>query len=596
MSLPAGRSAPKPPMAAAPGRPRRALLLLAPLLAALTLLASASAAAVQAPQPPLTGLLIMSSATADDLETTPDGGIVVRLTLENRTGGDLSGATVSASIPARAAVTDSWQGEPGRDAGTVGVGAISWSGVRLADGQTSAAFAFRLVPQAGADGATIFRFATVETVATWSGGSAKQVVAPSLKLNGLWGERGLRRTMLPTGLTVFTRERPESTTVAITVSVRAGSRDETAVTRGGSHWLEHAFFLGTPRRPGNEEIFNAIRGVGGTMNASTGHELTNYFNAVPAEYFDLSLDVIADMLLNSNFPRDRFDRERRVVAEELRISNDNPEFRAWDAFYNQIFQVSPLRQDPGGTIESVSNIPIDTILAYRAERYVTGNMAVAMAGRLQHDDAVAKIAAAFAPLARAPRSERPRVPEPVQTAPRLLEIGQGTRIAEIRMGWPVAGDDNEEDSPALFILAEILGDIGLRLQRTFGIRQVPASFAVPFYDVYHDAGIFGVFGRAQANADDAFVDAVLDEVERVRAGQVREAEVQEAIRALSGQRALTGQTSLGQTGLANIEVSGQLDSFLEYTARLSTVTAEDVVRVARTYLDPQNFTLVVVRP
>jgi predicted Zn-dependent peptidase len=539
---------------------------------------------------------VLSSATADDLEAMPDGGIVVRFTLENRTGGDVAGATLRATLPAETAVADSWEGEPGRGTGTVSGGAIAWEGVSLADGAASAAFAARLVPASGANGASLFRFATIQAEVRWPGADPSAVVAPPLKLNGLWGEEGLRRTMLPTGLTVFTREMSGSQTVAIRVGVRAGSRDETEVTRGGSHWLEHAFFLGTPKRPGNEEIFNAIRNVGGAMNATTGHEQTDYYNTVPAEYFDLALDVVADQLLNSNFPRDRFDRERRVVAEELRISADSPVSVAWDLFYNQIFVVSPLRQDPGGTIESVSNIPIETILAYRAERYRTGNMAVAVAGRLQHDEAVARIAAVFAPLARGPRAERPRTPEPAQTMPRRQEVGRGTRVAEIRMGWPVAGDDDERDSPALVILEAILGDVGLRLQAAFGRNNVPASVVAPFYDVFSDAGVFGVAGRAEANGGDAFVAAVQTEIGRVRRGQIGEAEVQEAIRALIGRRALGGQTSLGQTGVADIEVTGQLDSFLEYASRYSAVTVADVQRAAQTYLDPQNFTLVVVRP
>ena len=575
---------------------RRRILLVLPALLMLVALQRAPAATVlAAQQSPLTGLLVMSSATADDLEAMPDGGLVVRLTLENRTGGDVSGAQVRASVPPQAIVRESWQGQPGDNPGTVAGDAITWSGVSLRNTDTSSPFTFRLVPAPNANGASIFRFATVQTSVSWPGGTAA-LVAPELKLNGLWGERGLRRTMLPSGLTVFTRERPESTTVATRVSVRAGSRDETEVTRGGSHWLEHAFFLGTPRRPGNEEVFNAIRGVGGTMNASTGHERTNYFNSVPAEYFDLSLDVLADMLLNSDFPRARFERERRVVAEELRISNDNPVSRATGAFYNLIFQVSPLRQDPGGTIESVSNIPIETILAYRAERYVTGNITVAAAGRLQHDEAITMIAAAFAPLPRGLRAERPRVAEPIQTMPRQLEIGQGMGVAEIRMGWPVAGDDSEEDSPALVVLEEILGDVGLRLQRALSRSRVPASVVSPFYDVFSDAGIFGIAGRAQGNADEAFVAAVLDEIGRVRRGDISDAEVEEAIRALTGRRALGGQTSLGQTGVADIEVEGQLDSFLEYAARLAPVSATDLERVAQKYLDPQNFTLVIVRP
>src|SRR5215208_5476116 len=103
------------------GSVHRALLLLALVLLATA--GRAPSAGAQAP-PPLTGLLVLSSATADDLEAMPDGGIVVRFTIENRTGGEVAGATLRAALPAEAAVAASWEGEPGGGAGVVGDDAI----------------------------------------------------------------------------------------------------------------------------------------------------------------------------------------------------------------------------------------------------------------------------------------------------------------------------------------------------------------------------------------------------------------------------------------------------------------------------------------
>jgi predicted Zn-dependent peptidase len=578
---------------------RRTLVLL-PVLAVLIALqrapAAPAASAAQQQPSPLTGMLVTLSATAEDEEAVPNGGLVLRITLENRTGGDVADVEVHAPLPPRTVLAAAWQGTPGRNPPAVEGPLLRWGPMRMASGALSEPFTFRVVPAPGEDGAVIFRGATLRPTVAWDEPSPGQAIPPVLPLNGLWGERGLRRTALPSGLTVFTHENPESTTVAIRLAVRAGSRDENDVTRGGSHWLEHAFFLGTPRRSGNEEIFAAIQSVGGLINARTSFEWTDYFNTVPAEHFDLSLDVLADQILNSTFPRDRFDRERRVVAEEIRLGYDNPTDRVGDLFLGLVFQQSPLRDPIAGTVETVADIPIETILAYRAERYVTGNIAIAAAGRLQHDETVAKIAAAFAPLPRGPRAERPRVVEPVQTMPRRLEVGEGTRLAEILLGWPVAGDDNDQDSPALVVLESILGNTGRRMQQAVLQRGVPAAFVEPGYLVASDTGAFAVQARTQVDAVDALVAVILDEIERVRSGQVSETDVQEAVRALIGQRALTGETSLAQTGLATIEVSGILDSYSEYVARVQTVTAADVVRVARTYLDPENYSIAIVRP
>jgi predicted Zn-dependent peptidase len=599
MSLPAGRSAHIPPaIAAVPRRACRAWLLLAPLVAALVLLARQPVAptADAASGTTATGMLVTLSATADDLEVMPEGGLVIRITLENRTGADAGAVEVRAPLPQRTVLVAAWQGSPGQNAPAVAGDTLRWGPLSVANGARTEAFTYRVAPAPGADGAVIFRGATLQPVVTWETPAREEARPPVLLLNGLWGDRGVRRTVLPTGLTIFTVERPESQTFAIRMAVRAGSRDEDAVTRGGSHWLEHAFFLGTPRRPGNEEIFNTILNVGGNINASTFFEWTDYYNTVPAEHAALSLDVLSDQILNSTFPRDRFDRERRVVAEEIRRDIDIPDFRADIEFYQLLFQVSPIQQDPLGTVQSVADIPIETILAYRAQRYVTGNTTIAAAGRLQHDEAVAQIAAAFAPLPVGPRAVRPPVPEPIQTEPRRREIGQGTRVATIRVGWPVAGDDNLDELAALAVLEDILGATGRRLLSSLPRTNAPPGSYTPFYDIYADTGAFYFDISTRADGAQDAVNGVLSVIEGVRAGAIiTETDVQESIRALIGRRALTGETSLGLTLRSRAEASGELESYLEYVARLQPVTAEDVQRVARKYLDTRNFTLVVVR-
>ncbi len=554
---------------------------------------AAAATAMRQSTPPLAGMLITLSATGEDIDDTTTGSLVVRITLDNRTGQNVDDITVRVALPAGARASESGILQAGDITSTIEDAAVSWRIPGVHDGGRARVLAVRLEPEPGADGAVVFREATVRPAVTGNGAGATTPPAPVLRLNGLWGEGGLRRTVLPTGLTVFTRERPDTPTVSVRIAVRAGARDETEQTRGGSHWLEHAFFLGTPTRPNNQAIFNDISTVGGQTNASTGWEATDYWHLVPADQFDLALDVLADQLLNSTFAREAFERERRVVFEELKLRNDTPSTRAFDEYLRLVFKVSPLRQDAGGTIESVQSIPIETILAYRAERYVTGNMAVAASGNLRHDPAVAVIERAFAALPIGARAVRPRVPEPVQTEPRRLEIGDGVRVANIVMGWPAPGDDDEE-SAAMFILQDILGATGRRLEEAIRGRGL-ATAVNPGYIVFSDAGTMSVFATTQADRAEQVVQAILAQVQRIRDGDLSDEDVQTSLRAIGGRRALSEETNQGQTGRALTEVSGILDSFAEYVARLRLVTAADVERVARAYLDPANFTLVIVR-
>jgi zinc protease len=541
---------------------------------------------------------VTAAATAEDV--TPDapeasGGLLVGIALHNRTGGDATGVRLRLPVPAGTRVDAPAGGAAPPVVTADGVApAVTWTGIGVGAGERAGPFSCRLVPAPGEDGAAVFRRAAGTPEVTWPGAAPGAVVAPTLRLNGLWGESGLRRTALPGGLVVLTRERPETATVSLMLGVRAGSRDEDDATSGGSHWLEHAHFLGTARRPSNQALFAPVQNTGGQMNASTSFEWTNYYNTVPAEEFDLALDVLADQLLNSTFPRAAFDRERQVVVEEVKRAYDDPASRATREFLKLVFQVSPVRREVLGTPESVGSIPIETILAYRDRLYVAGNMALAAVGSLQHDAAVAKIEAAFGALPRGPRHERPRTPEPVQSTPRRLDLGDGGRLAEIRLGWPAPGRD-DPDWPATVILQDVLGTTGRRLTEEIRDRRALATAIGPGYSVFSDAGAFFVGATTQPGNVEPVIGLALAEVRRLRAGQVTDEDVGTSLRAIAGRRALGDEFNQAQAGKAVAEVAGTLDSAAEYLAQLRPVAAADVQRVARTYLDPDAYTLVVVR-
>ena len=539
----------------------------------------------------------MQATVAATAETQPDGrgsGVLVHVTLSNQTGADVAGLRLRVPVPAGVRAVDSWIDAPGRHRAAVEPGHVTWHDIRLRAGDRAGPFAIRLAPALDADGAAIFRSSTFQPEVTWTHASRGNAALAALPLRGLWGEEGLRRTLLPTGLTVLTQERPETRTVALQMAVRAGSRDENEITRGGSHWLEHAFLLGTLSRPDNQAIFSAISRVGGNINASTSFEWTNYYNTVPADEFDLSLDVLADQLLNSTFPREAFDRERAVVAEEIKRANDTPAGRATREFFKLVFQVSPLRQDVLGTVGTVESIPIETILAYREERYVTGNMALAAIGNLSHDAAVAKIERAFEALRRGPGHARAAAPEPRQTAPRRAKFGDGARLSELRFGWPAPGR-NDPEWAAVAILQDILGTTGRRLTEEIRDRRALATSIGPSYSSFTDAGAFLVVATTQPAREDEVVALSLAEVQRVRAGDVSEEDVQTSLRAIAGRQALSNELNEPLAGRAIGEVLGTLESQAEALARLRQVTAADVQRVAQHYFDPATYTLVAVR-
>ena len=132
------------------------------------------------------------------------------------------------------------------------------------------------------------------------------------------------KTTLGNGVRVLTAPMPQVGSVSCFVMLAAGSRYETAGSKGIAHFAEHMFFKGTERRPTARTISTEIDAIGGEFNAFTGKELTGYYVVRP-ETRDVALDVLVDMLRNSRFDPAEIEKEKGVILEEMNVYLDTPQ-------------------------------------------------------------------------------------------------------------------------------------------------------------------------------------------------------------------------------------------------------------------------------
>src|SRR3989304_3189662 len=155
------------------------------------------------------------------------------------------------------------------------------------------------------------------------------------------------------GLRVVTTPPPTAQSVSVNVFVGAGSRGEQAGTKGLAHFLEHMVFKGTPKRPTAIDVAEAIEGAGGVLNAYTAKELTCYWNHVPFDKLELAVDVLADMLRNSLLDPKEIGRERSVVQQEIKRTQDQPGAWVGELLGRAVFGDHPLgwgRARPDGAV------------------------------------------------------------------------------------------------------------------------------------------------------------------------------------------------------------------------------------------------------
>ncbi len=133
------------------------------------------------------------------------------------------------------------------------------------------------------------------------------------------------RTTLPNGLRLLTTHMPGMRSASIALFFAVGSRYETSELAGVSHFIEHMLFKGSERYPSARLISEAIEGVGGTFNGSTGKELTSYTARVPDDHVEEVLRVLADMIRHPLFDAAEVEKERGVIIEELSSTQDDPQ-------------------------------------------------------------------------------------------------------------------------------------------------------------------------------------------------------------------------------------------------------------------------------
>jgi predicted Zn-dependent peptidase len=205
---------------------------------------------------------------------------------------------------------------------------------------------------------------------------------------------GFERTELPGGLRVLTERMPAVRSVTLGIWAGVGSRDETPRLAGASHYLEHLLFKGTKRRSARD-IAEAMDAVGGETNAFTSKEYTCFYARTLDRDLPLAVDVLVDMLRFSKMTAADVDAERTVILEEIGMHNDAPDDVVHDLFAETLFGGHPLGRPVLGTVDSITAMPRDAIARYWRRHYVPGNLVVAAAGSLEHDQVVELVADAF---------------------------------------------------------------------------------------------------------------------------------------------------------------------------------------------------------
>lgn len=401
----------------------------------------------------------------------------------------------------------------------------------------------------------------------------------------------VQRRILPNGLTVITREAPGTGVVAVNTWVKAGYFHEPDEVAGMAHLFEHMLFKSSKNFPRVEQVAEEIAAVGGSLNAGTIYDTTNYYFVVPKEGFRRALELQVDAIANPIFDAAELKKEAEVVIEESNRKRDNPPAMAAELMYATAFEKHRIRRWRIGSNEVLRNIKRDDLIAFFGTLYQPQNMILVVSGDITHADAARAIDATFGKVPKGQLAKKGGPAEPAQTAFRYGQSSADLRQGYTAIGWHTPGVGHA-DNAAIDALALILG--GGRSSRFF--RNVIAPEAAATANAgnltFEDVGLFGVQSSFEEKNRAEVDRRLLREIERIKAHGPTAFELQLAKNLTESQTILGLQNVLGQaSALGYSEVRGGYKTLATDLAAMLALTPADITRVARKHLTVDNMTL-----
>ncbi|MCP4574453.1 MAG: insulinase family protein [bacterium] len=418
---------------------------------------------------------------------------------------------------------------------------------------------------------------------------------------------GLWQADFPSDLRLIVREDHRSPVAICNVWVRVGSNREPDALRGWSHGIEHMLFKGTGRRQ-EGDFAREVAEAGGSTNAGTGYETTNYHVTVPAEHLPTAVDLLGDALFRSRFDEASLDAEREVLVHENHMYDDRPAGYGvtWRWGLERAFDVSPYRHPIGGRDENLRERSRDDVLAFWHSAYRPGNMTVVVVGDVD-PEAVRELVMRHFPTAGGtgpgPVGD-PRVAllaePPVETdhdgARCRVEYGDIAK-AYVKLILPAPGElDPRRD--ALPVIRRILGDG--RSCRLYTRVQEEAHL-VDDIDVVAESGPREGLFMVEFETDPARLRRAMEETVAVLSGlagggstgQERQRAANRVLAShLFGAESIQGQAS----NLGYHDSIGDLAGALDLPARMAAVTADDVSALARILFRRDQLTAMLYLP
>jgi predicted Zn-dependent peptidase len=335
----------------------------------------------------------------------------------------------------------------------------------------------------------------------------------------------IEKKVLQNKATLLYQKSPGALSVSVGLWVRVGSRHETNSERGYTHFLEHMVFKGTSSRTARQ-IASEIERVGGFMNAATSREYTYFYITVMKSEIELAIDLLCDMVCKPLLSEEDIKNERKVVLEEMKGYEDDPEEFLHDFYYKNFMPKSSLGYDIIGNKKSISNASMEKIRNYYNKYYIPSNFILSISGDFESSfvfDLSKKYLSGFERQGESPDSNE----KPEKKYDKFLEKRNLEQVSFIIGSDGISKDIHESVKVSLFNI--IFGStMSSRLFQTIREDKGLCYSINSYSSSYSDSGIFSIGCSTSKKNFEVACNEIFKEINKVFKEGITELELKDA--------------------------------------------------------------------
>lgn len=383
---------------------------------------------------------------------------------------------------------------------------------------------------------------------------------------------------LANGLRIITVERPQTETVSLGLWVNTGSAYEQESVNGVSHFVEHMVFKGTKKR-NTTQIWEDIENVGGSTNAYTSREFTVFYAKMLKNDIELAIDVLADLVMAPTFNVTEMAKEKEVVVQEIKQTNDDPSDIVFDYFQETAFANQALGRSILGPAEKVRSFTPETLRNYMSHNYAAENIVVAAVGNLKHQQFVQMVEERMAAL----QAKTSFTPDKQIYTGGIFAKKRDIEQAQVLIGFPSVAYGSEQYYHATILSTILGGSMSSRLFQEIREKRGLVYSVYSFTNAHIESGLFGIYAGLDAEQIQNYLPVVADEIKKISNDWVSDKELNRVKVQLKASilMALESSSSTAEVIARQQLIHNRNLPISEIVERVESVSKEDIRSMAQ---------------